>query len=201
VDFKLKKVSQTRVIFLLGCFMALEAWSLSCHAQIHILGRNTLDTVLPAFFTRQTNGPTTIDGLNANAGGHRFADALMPLSFAAKVWDGTQTGTNRMILQTWDTNNAAYQQFEFTLNGGLPLSVNTVSRIGFPETNTYKIFNLWRAQTNGTFQTGVLVARGTSYGDAIAGKTGVNRIPILHTYETGATNYMEFTDGVFTNAQ
>jgi hypothetical protein len=138
-------------------------------------------------------------GLNANAGGTKLADALLPAELGTKIWLGEQVGSNRFLLKTWDTNSGAYQVFEFTLNGGLSLDTNGVSRVGFPETLQYKVLDNFKMASNGTLRSGVVLAKGSDYGTTVAGAAGTNRLYIQHQYSWATpTNYLDVTEGVIT---
>lgn len=193
----------SRLFVVVAVVLAVAGSGPESHAQITVLGKMAQDIVQLRFYNQNNNAATTIQGLNNYGGSERFNNARLPLILDPKSFTGTFDGTNRFIWRTWDTNAAAYQLFEFTLNGNAPIAPNTnqVSRIGFPELFSYKTLDNTTIKTNGVAASGVLVAQGASYLKVVPGKSGVNRFPVLHTYETGGTNYLEFTDGVLTAAQ
>src|SRR5262245_25701379 len=100
---------------------------------IVILGRDDNDKVLTKFWQQNGNASNLIAGVSANAAGAKFSDAVLPALITGKTWSGTFTGTNSFKLQTWDSVLSLMQSFEFFLTNNVPLSTNTVSRVGFPE--------------------------------------------------------------------
>lgn len=189
------------MVLLCLAFLVRPAWG-----QIELLGNHTSDKVLPLFWSSGTNAATTIQGLNANRGTNTFSDAILPAVMSGKTWSGVIVGTNLFVLKTWDTNNGAFQEFHFTLNGSGALSSNTVSRVGILETNSHKHLNLPRFQTNGAPMIGVIVGMGTSPAKAVAGVAGETKVLIAHEYAwssvtTNSAHYLTVTDGVVTAAQ
>lgn len=180
----------------------------TAQGQIVRMGHDTRDGFLAGLWGQNQNTSNLVQGVSANNGTNRFGETVIPLVLKGtsatlrRTFDGLFLGTNLFSLQTWDTNNGALQSFDFTLNGDGPVTTNTVSRVSFPETNSFKVLNNWRIQTNGSFQTGVPVAKGTSYGRVVTPVASVNRIYVQVDYVAGSTaHYLEWDDGVLSGAQ
>lgn len=191
-----------------GIWMA--AWAVSVagvFGQIALPGKDPRDKLLPAFLSQNGNAATWIQGLNANFGTNRLTTDLLEDAWrgnsGARKLDGLFTGTNRWSVRVWDTNAAAFQAYEFLLQNNAPVTSNNVSRVGVPEVLQSKTLNNWMAQTNGTAQTGVMVAQGTSAGKTVLGKGGTNRVLVLDNYALGyaTTNWVDVVDGVVTEVK
>lgn len=164
-------------------------------AQIHLLGKDGNDRFLPGFWNQRNNSSNLIAGLNTYgpAYGLRFVDELIPLTLTDRTLSGTFSLTNSPTFRTWDSTSGAWQYFNWTLDNQVPSSTNTVSRVGFPETLSYKTINDFIAQNAGSNLDGILRANGSSYATAISGVSGTNTVWIA------GTNYFTFIDGVLTD--
>ena len=176
--------------------LAGPAWG-----QQTVLGKTPEDKALAGFFAQNGNANAIVAGVNANAT-TKLASGILDGTFSGKIFTGTFDGTNRFLLRTWDTNLAVLQVFEFTLNTNKPVSTNVVSRVGNPEDLSYKTLENWRLGTNGSLQSGVAVAKGSSYGMTVAGVPGTNRWYLQNDWNGGwgtLTNWVETTEGVVTS--
>jgi len=173
-------------------------------AQIITLGKDARDKVLSQFFSQNGNTAVLMIGLNNNFGANRLNSDIIENALrgnsGARLLDGLFTGTNRLQLRIWDTNLAAFVTYEFQTSTNMPVSSNGVSRIWLPELLKYKTLDNFRFSSNGTILTGIIKADGTSYGEAIAGKSGTNRVLVLDNYALGlsTTNYIDVREGVVT---
>ena len=160
--------------------------------QIIILGRRADDRFLTNFWGQNGNSTNLVGMVTAVSDGTvRFGDHLLPTTISNKTFSGTFTGTNTFQLQVWDSVAAALTVWDFRVTNSVPQGTNTVSRVGFPETLTYKALNNFTAQASGSNLDGVLKANGSDYVSAISGSSGTNTI-------YWGTNYITLIDGVVT---
>lgn len=176
--------------------------AVSARGQTVLPGHSAGDKFLAAFWSQNSNASNLVQGVNQNHGTNRFLTDILPLVMSGSSLSGDWLGTNTFRLKTWDATAGAFQVFDFNLLNQIPQSTNAVSRIAFPETNTFKIFNNWRFQTNGVNQSGVLVSKGTSYGMAVSGVSGTWRIYTQVEYDAATpTTWVEFQEGVLTGLE
>jgi hypothetical protein len=174
----------------------------SSFAQISILGKDSRDKVLSGFFSQNNNVAVIILGLNANFGTNRLNSDMIENAIrgnsGARILDGVFGGTNSLELRIWDTNLNAFAYYDFQTRTNLPVTTNTVSRVGLVEQLLFKTLNNFRFASNGVALTGIIKSDGNSYGEAILGKSGTNRILVLDNYALGlnTTNYVQVREGV-----
>lgn len=195
-------MKSARVITLAVVACVLGALSRPAWGQTTVFGKDLRDKILPAGMSQNQNANTIVEGINANAtaklNSARLADTL-----DGKIYSGTLEGTNRFVLRVYDTNLVALQVFEFTFNGGQPVTTNGVSRIGYPETNLFKVLDRYRIQSNGTWMAGVPVAQGsTGYVAVVTPLWQTNRIYIQKDWAWAQpANYIEVKHGVVSAIQ
>ena len=177
-------------IGLMGLMAVVMMSTAFAQAPRVMLGRNDDDKVLAKFWAQHGNASNTVVGLNANHGEARFAEDLLPTIIASRTLSGAFNGTNGFAVLTYNPGAERMERFDFNwLTEVVEASSNTVSRIGYPETLSYKVLDSPVFYNGGSYLSGILRANGANYATAIAGLAGTN------TFVIGA-NTLTVVDGV-----